>query len=174
VTFTVPAGWAITGDSEQRFELRPAISDFVGIYLFRSPRPASQDRACPDLAEAGVDPSAAGLSAWIQGLAGLRVSAPRLVTVGGLRGEELDIEIAKGWTSSCPFANGLPSVPLFVGADASYRWVVAGTERLRLDLLRASDGTTVVVDIDAFDGALMPDLLAAAAPIVRSMVFEAR
>jgi hypothetical protein len=172
VTFTVPAGWAITADAERYFELRPAISDIVGIYLFRSPLAASQDRSCPDTPEPGVGTTASALSAWIGGLSGLRVSSPRLATVGGLRGVELDVQIADGWRFSCAFANGLPTVPLFVGEDGGFRWVVAGTERLRLDLLDAPDGATIVVDIDAFDGALMPDLLAAAAPIVRSMVFQ--
>jgi hypothetical protein len=171
VTFTIPSGWAIMADTERYFELRPAISDLVGIYLFRSPQPASQDRACPDSPEPGVGTTSIALSDWILGLAALQVDGPRLVSVGGLRGVELDVRIAAGWTASCPFANGLASVPLFVGQDGGFRWVVAGTEQLRLHLLDAPDGATIVVDIDAFDGALMPDLLVAAAPIVRSMVF---
>jgi hypothetical protein len=170
VSFTVPAGWVVKADTERYFELQPAISDLVGIYLFRSPLAASQDRSCPDSAEPGVGTSSSALSAWITGLEGLQVSGPRPVTVGGLRGAELDVRIATGWSASCPFANGLPAVPLFVGPDGGFRWVVAGTERLRLHLLDAPDGATIVVDVDAFDGALMADLLAAAGPIVRSMV----
>jgi hypothetical protein len=172
VTFTIPAGWAITDDTQLYFELRPAISDLVGIYLFRSPLPASRDRSCPDTPAEGIGTTSTALSAWIRDLEGLQVSAPRLVTVGGLPGVEMDIRIAAGWTFSCPFADGVPTVPLFMGADAGFRWVVAGTEQLRLDLLDAPDGATVVIDIDAFDGALFPDLLAAAAPIVQSMTFK--
>jgi hypothetical protein len=118
-----------------------------------------------------VGTTASALSAWIGGLSGLRVSSPRLATVGGLRGVELDVQIADGWRFSCAFANGLPTVPLFVGEDGGFRWVVAGTERLRLDLLVAPDGATIVVDIDAFDGALMDSLLGLATPIVAGMQF---
>ena len=49
--------------------------------------------------------------------------------------------------------------------------MVAGNERLRLSLLDVPGGGTVVVDIDAFDGTLMDDLLAAATPIVQSLSF---
>jgi hypothetical protein len=172
LTFTIPAGWAINADSARYFELRPAISDLVGIYAFRAPLPASQDPACPSTAVGGIGTTSTALSTWIRGLPGLDVAAPRLVTVGGLRGVELDLQIAAGWTASCPYANGLPTVALFVGPDPDFRWTVAGTERLRLDILDLPDGTTVVVDVDAFDGALMADLLSAAQPIVRSMAFK--
>ena len=48
---------------------------------------------------------------------------------------------------------------------------MAGSERLRLSLLDVPGGGTVVVDIDAFDGSLMEELLPAAAPIVGSFSF---
>ncbi len=93
------------------------------------------------------------------------------MTVGGLRGTELDVAIASGWKASCPFANGLPTVPLFVGSDGQLRWVIAGSERLRLDLLDVPGGGTVVVDTDTFDGTLWDQLLAVATPIVQSFRF---
>ncbi|MFI5043040.1 MAG: hypothetical protein ACHQNA_14545, partial [Acidimicrobiales bacterium] len=77
-----------------------------------------------------------------------------------------------GWTASCPFANGAPTVALFVGAtDASFRWVIAGSERLRLTVLDVPGAGTVVVDIDAYDGTLMDGLLSATTPIVGSLKF---
>ncbi len=94
-----------------------------------------------------------------------------MVTVGGLRGVELDLALNTGWTASCPFANGVPTVPLFVGGDGNLRWVAAGNERLRLSLLDVPGGGTVVVDIDAFDGTLFDELLVAATPIVQSLEF---
>jgi hypothetical protein len=94
-----------------------------------------------------------------------------MVTVGGLRGVELDLALNTGWTVSCPFASGIPTVPLFVGANGDLRWVIAGNERLRVALLDVPGGGTVVVDVDAFDGTLMDGLVAAAAPIVQSLSF---
>ena len=67
--------------------------------------------------------------------------------VGGLRGVELDVAIAAGWAASCPFAEGIPTVPLIVGPnpDESFRWVVAGSERLRISILDVPGGGTVKV-----------------------------
>lgn len=172
LTYTLPAGWANGGDSADYFELRPAGSDIVGIYLFRGPLAASQDGTCPDAGELGVGTSSTALASWIRTLKGLKVSAPRLAAVGGLRGTEIDVQIADGWTFSCSFANGLPTVPLFMSANGNFRWVVAGNERLRLALLDGPDNTTIVVDIDAFEGSLFEDLLMAASPIVRSFGFS--
>jgi hypothetical protein len=171
VTFTVSDGWWNPSDSPSFFSILPVDSNVVGIYLFRDPLPASQDPTCPQTAEPGVATTSLSLLAWIRALPGLVVGNPRLVTVGGLRGTEIDVAIEAGWTASCPFANGMPTVPLFVGADGQLRWVIAGNERLRLSLLDAPGGGTIVVDIDAFDGSLWDQLLAAATPIVNSFVF---
>lgn len=173
VTFTLPVGWWIASDSADYLGLQPVASDLIGVHLFRDPLAASQDLACPSSGEPGVGTLSGGLAAWIRGLDGLVVSNPRIATVGGLRGVELDLAIAAEWAASCPFANGLPTVPLFVGQNGTFRWVVAGSERLRLSLLDVPGGGTVVVDIDAFDGSLMDTLLVEAAPIVRSISFVA-
>lgn len=173
VTFTVPSGWDLASDSPTYLQLRPAGSEIAGIHLFRGARAAVTDAACSESAEPGVGSSSSELSSWIRGRTGLTVSNPRLVTVGGLRGTELDIALAAGWTASCPFASGIPSVSLFVGATGDYRWVVAGTEKLRIDMLDLPDGETLIVDVDAFDGSVFDDLLAAAAPIVKTFTFAA-
>jgi hypothetical protein len=171
VSYAVPAGWAVPVDNATFFQLIPGGSEVIGIHLFRDPMAASQDPACPDTPEPGVGTTALELATWIRGLPGLTVSQPKLVTVGGLRGTELEMQIVAGWTASCPFANGTPTVPLFIGPKQEYRWVIAGSERLRLDLLDVPGGGTVAVDIDAFDGSLFDDLLTSATPIVNSFSF---
>jgi len=173
VTFTVPDGWELVTDSAGYLELRPAGSEVTGIYLFRDVVAASQDPACPTAAEPGIGSTSTDLVLWIRSLAGLTASTPAMVTVGGLRGTSLDIGIVPGWTASCPFANGLPTVALLVGETSGLRWVVAGDERLRLYILDLPGGGTVIVDVDAFDGTLMDPLLSAAAPIVKSLQFQA-
>jgi len=62
-------------------------------------------------------------------------------------------------------------VPLITSPEAGYNWVVAGSERLRLFLLDVPGDGTVIVDIDAFDGSLIDELIADAMPIVNSFVF---
>lgn len=171
VTFTVPDGWALATDSAGYLELRPAGQEIVGIHLFRGVAAASQDASCPTAAQAGVGTSSSELVAWMRGLPGLVVSSPALVAVGGLRGVSVDIAIAAGWTQSCSFANGLPTVPLLVETGVGLRWVLAGGERLRLYVLDLPDGGSLIVDIDDFDGSNIATLISQATPIVKSMTF---
>jgi hypothetical protein len=172
VTYTLPEGWLIAGDSPDYFALQPVTSDLIGIHVFRSPLAASQALDCPITPAPGVGTAAADLVDWIGARPGLTVGDPVAVSRGGLGGLQLDVAIIEGWAVSCSFANGLPTVPLFVSpTDPEFRWVVAGTERLRLDILDVPGSGTVVVDIDAFDGSLMGALLPAAGPIVESMRF---
>jgi hypothetical protein len=171
VTFTVPDGWELATDSPTYLQLRPAGSDAAGVYLFRDPAAASQDPTCPTTAQPGIGTTSSDLVTWFRGLKGLVAGDPAMVTVGGLRGTSIDLAIADGWTTSCPFANGLPTVPLITGDGGALRWVMAGNERLRLYLLDLPAGGTVVVDVDAFDGSLIESLVANATPIIKTLKF---
>ena len=171
LTFTVPDGWWLASDSPDFVQLLPVDSDQVGIYLFRDPSAASQDATCPLAPEPSVGLLSTDLSTWIRGRPGFVASNPRLAEVGGLRGVELDVGIVDTWTASCPFANGAPTVPLFVDQPSGLRWVVAGSERLRLSLLDVPGGGTLVVDLDAFDGSVMDAFVSRAAPIVQTFRF---
>jgi hypothetical protein len=171
VTFTVPDGWILATDSADYLQLRPVDQDVLGIHMFRGVQAASQDPTCPVAAAPGVGTTSTELVTWIRGLQGLVVSSPAMVTVDNLRGSSIDIGIATGWTQSCPFANGVPTVPLLVEPGTGLRWVIAGSERLRLDLLDLPGGGILVIDVDAFDGSFFDSLVAAATPIVKSMRF---
>jgi len=171
VTFTVPDGWEAASDTPSYLQLRPFGSDVLGIHLFRNPVAASQDPACPSQPEPGVGSTSSELVSWIRGRPGLVVSNPAMVTVGGLPGVSIDVGIKDGWTQSCSFANGSPTVPLFNGAAAGYHWIVAGNERLRLYIVDMPGGGTVVIDVDAYDGNQIDGLIAQALPIVKGMTF---
>lgn len=170
-TYTLPAGWEKAADSTAYLWLRPAGNEVVGIHFFRDAVAASQDPTCPTEPAAGVGTTAADLVAWIGERPGLTVSAPVATTTGGLRGFVIDVAIIDGWLFSCPFAEGLPTVPLLVGKDPGFRWVVAGNERLRMYILDLPGGGTVIVDVDAFDGDLFDAFAEQAAPIVISLEF---
>jgi hypothetical protein len=172
-TFTVPDGWVLAADDPTYLGLHPVATDVIGLHLFRDPVAEAQDKACPASAEPGIGKDSLALLAWMRSLKGLVVSTPSLVTIGGLSGSSVDIGIAADWTQSCPFANGLPTVPLIKNTDID-RWVIAGDERLRLFLLDAPGGGTVVVDIDAFDGTQISALISAATPIVKSLQFATK
>lgn len=170
VTFTVPDGWVLPTDTAPYLTLRPADNDLIGMHLFRDPKAASQDATCAAAPEPGVGGSAAELAAWIQGRPGLVVSSPTMATVGGLTGLSMDVGLKADWKQSCPFANGLPSVPLFNSSGIDH-WVVVGNERLRLFLLDVPGGGTVAVDLDAFDGDQIEDLLSRSSGVLRSLQF---
>jgi hypothetical protein len=172
ITYQLPAGWLVADDGADYFALQPVTSDQVGIYVFRSPLAASQDQDCPLKPAPDTGTTAKELVDWTRARPGLVVGDPVPVTVGGFSGLQADVAIVEGWKASCPFANGVPTAPLFVSpTDPNFRWVVAGSERIRLIVLDVPAKGTVVVDIDAFDGSLMDGFLPAATPIVATMKF---
>jgi len=171
VTYTLPDGWEKVADSAAYLQLTPAGSDTAGIYVFRNPVAASQDPACPDQPEPGVGATSSELVKWIRERPGLTVSNPAMVNVGGLPGISIDVGIKDGWTQSCSFANGSPTVPLFNGGAAGYHWIMYGDERMRLYVLDLPGGGTAVVNVDTVDGTVIDQLIADALPIVKSMSF---
>lgn len=169
--YTVPSGWRNDADLPGYFYLRPVGFDQGGIYLFRDIAIASQDPACPMVAADDIGRTAKDIVDWIAAAPGLAASRPEAVEVGGLDGWTTEVSLASDWTTACPFADGIPSHPLFVTGDGIY-WAIAGSERLRLTIADLAAGGTVTVDVDAFFGADYPALATAAAPIVRSIEFR--
>jgi hypothetical protein len=173
VTFTTTEGWVLYTDTPSYLNLGPVVGgDVVGIHLFRDPLPLAQASDCPLSAEPGVSAtSSVTFLAWMKTLKGFTLTTPTMATIGGLPASAVDVSIKANWTSSCPFAGGLPTVPLFYGATSGLRWVVAGDQRLRLYFVDLPNGGFFVVDIDAFVGTEMDGLLSAAAPVIKSMTF---
>jgi hypothetical protein len=169
LTFTVPAGWELVADTPNWVQLRPTGAENLGLYLFRDARAASQDPTCPTTPAEGVGMTSSELTVFYRGLPGLVAGSPALVTVGGLNGSSIDLGMTPGWTFSCPFADGVPTVPLLMNAGID-RWVLAGGERLRFYFLDLPDGN-VVVDVDDFEGSQIDTLIASATPIIKSFVF---
>lgn len=170
-TYTVGTGWSVATDTASYFNLIPVIDPNNSLHLFHNPQAMSQAPTCPTAAEPGVGTSSLELVTWIRSLKGLSVTQPALATLDGLPATSIDVSIAPGWTQSCPFANGLPAVPLFYGKDQNLRWVIATPERMRLYFVDVPNQGTVVVDLDSFDGTGFEALLASASPIVKSLAF---
>ena len=182
-TVTVPGNWTVTMDQPDAMTLSPLITDgqsspvptdVAGIYLFRDVRAAMQDPACTTKPEAGVASDAKSLAGWVSARPGLTATEPEPVTIGGLSGYEVEASIADSWTSSCPFANGAPSVSLLANDSGSIRWVVFGTEKVRLAFLDVPGGGTVTVNTSATDGSIYPGLINEVAPVIASLEFAAQ
>lgn len=144
-----------------------------GIYFFMDPAIASQD--CTDAAEPGVGRSADELAAWLEAAPGLAVSDPTPVTVGGLSGVQLDLQLDPGWKKTCFYSDGKPTVPLiFSGADiGGYNWAISGIKPWMRWYILDSDQGAIIVDIeDNPGGASREELIRTGTGIVDSIAFS--
>ncbi|WP_433362761.1 hypothetical protein ACQPZX_30895 [Actinoplanes sp. CA-142083] len=181
ITYTVPAGWANGIDLPRNFLLaRPGdpVLDFFGgnaITIMSNVVAASQH--CDENGEPGVGRTAGDLARWLDGLPGVTASTPRPATVGGWPGFVLDVQLAKGWTRTCPIAEE-PMVPLLQTGDPAQfhptsTFLPEGGSS-RLYLLDAPGGGTVLINIiDIPGGITLQSYLPAATPIVESIYFGA-
>jgi len=171
--YTTWAGWNVT-DMADFLAIGDTDSEGGELFVFHNPVALSQDAACSTGPEPGVGTSAADLAAWISARPGFAVSTPKQVRIAGLKAIELEVGLAPSWTATCPFSNGYPAMPLFYRPLTDRGWWVAGSERLRLDLIDVPGKGTVVVDIDAFEVSGYRFLEARAQRIISSFAFPAK
>jgi hypothetical protein len=144
-----------------------------GIYILHDPTIASQD--CGESSELGVGESVGDLTGWLESAPGLAVSEPTPVTVGGLEGMQLDIEIDPNWRQECFFSEKLPAVPLIFNGAAplgGYHWAIVPGQWMRWFILDSEDGV-IIVDLEDDPGGLAhDDLVQTGGQIVDSFVFS--
>jgi hypothetical protein len=143
-----------------------------GIYFLHDPTIATRD--CKDSSEPGVGRSVSDLVAWLQNAPGLVVSEPTPVTVGGLEGMQLDVEIDPAWKRPCFFSGDLPAVPIiFSGAElGGYHWAIVPEQSLRWSILDSEDGVIIVALADDPGGLPHDELLQTGGDIVDSLEFS--
>ena len=182
-TVEIPPIWVVTGDDVPVLSISPLIieegaspepTDVAGIYLFHDALAASQDPACTSKPDDTVKSDAKSLADWVSVRPSLTATRPTAVTIGGLSGWQVDAQIAPTWTTACPFADGSPSVNLLASPDGSIRWVVFGTETLRLAFLDIPGGGTVTVNRSVNDRTIFDGFVNETDPIVASMTFAAK
>lgn len=142
-----------------------------GIYFLRDPAIASQD--CEETEEPGVGRSVQDLVAWLEAAEGLAVTDPTPVTVGGLDGMVLDLQLDPGWSRPCFWSGRLPAVPLIFRGTAvgGYNWAILPDMSMRWYILDSTDGV-LVIDIDDGPGGLShDDLLETGTEIIDSLAF---
>jgi hypothetical protein len=146
--------------------------DSDGIYFFLDPAIASQD--CEDGTEPGVGRSVDDLATWLGAAPGLAVSEPTAVSVGGLDGVQLDIELEPTWKKTCFWSSGLPAMPLvFSPAEVvGYNWGIVSDMSMRWYILDTGD-SVMIVDIEDDPGGLShDDLMRTGDEIVDSMTLS--
>jgi hypothetical protein len=96
------------------------------------------------------------------------------VTVGGLDGVWLDLELDPDWDRTCFYSEGKPVVPLVYSSafPGGYNWAIRPRMSMRWYLL-GSGNRVLIVDIeDIPDGLSRGDLFRTGSEIVESMVFS--
>ena len=181
-TVDVPPIWVVAADETSALTISPLVieegaspvpTEVAGIYLFHDARAASQDPACTSKPDGTVKSDARSLADWVSVRPGLTATKPSAVTIGGLSGWEVDAQIAPTWTTACPFADGAPSVNLLANDEGTVRWVVFGSEKLRLAFLDVPGGGTVLVNRSVNDRTIFGGFISETDPIVASIRFAA-
>jgi hypothetical protein len=142
------------------------------INFFVDPAISSQD--CEDGIEPGVGRSVDDLVAWLEAAPGLRTSAHTPVTVGGLDGIRLDLELDPKWDRTCFYSKGKPVVPLVYSSafPGGYNWAIGPRMSMRWYVLGAGNRVLIVDIEDNPDGLSRDDLFRSGTEIVDSMVFS--
>jgi hypothetical protein len=154
--YTVPAGWANYSDIPgELFLLAPGnelsgvdagTSDYIGVYA----SVAADTLDCMQQPAPGVGLSAKAIAHALATRPGLATTAPRSVTVGGLKGLVLDINMKKGWTkAACP---GGANVAVLAGVSPSdFDHPVGGATTMRLYLFDTANGV-LAIEVDDVSG----------------------
>jgi hypothetical protein len=186
VTYTVPAGWANSGDFPSVFVLTPG-TDYANetaegpapgaiheLRLVTQPAAAIQDGTC----EANDDPTVGrtvdALVAWLRARPSLEVGRAEPITIDGHSGQLLDIRLDPSWTASCP-GDSAPSAVILTEAGFhldSYTVGLVGREQIRLILLDLGKDDVVAIVLDASLPDRFGGLVESGMPIVESLRFR--
>jgi hypothetical protein len=132
--------------------------DADGINFFLDPVIAAQD--CKDGPEPGVERSVGDLVVWLQAAPGLTTSDRTPVTVGGLDGVRLDLQVDPDWDRPCFYSGGKPTVPLIYSSafPGGYNWAITPRTSMRWYVLDAGN-RVLIVDIEDNPRGLSRDAL---------------
>ena len=165
--------WSYTG-SLQMFASDEAAEGYGSdvINFFLDPVIAAQD--CEDGPEPGVERSVDDLVAWLQEAPGLTTSDRTPVTVGGLEGVRVDLQVAPGWKEDCFYSDGKPVVPLIYSSafPGGYNWAISPPMSMRWYVLGAGNRVLIVDIEDSPKGLSRDELFRTGDEIVETFVFS--
>jgi hypothetical protein len=171
IRYTVPEGWRNDEDRPANFVLTRQGDDrnitYVGIYT--NVAAASSD--CVEMAQEGVGQTPQALVAWFRSVPKLVTSKPTPVTVGGLKGYQVDIDVAKRRDESCTFGGGSAHGTPLIWQTGGLHHVAAADLHVRLLILGWKTGNVTVEITNAKQ--LYPGLsyAALAQPVINSLQF---
>jgi hypothetical protein len=175
-SYTVPAGWENIEDCPGCYALaKQGAPENAAIFLFSDVVPHSQDESCPGAAEPGVGRTASEITDWLASLPGFVAPTAEAVTVGGLSGFRLDLEVAADWAHTCSYSEGNSLVSTFVDSDdkaEGFDWNVGEGSKARYFLLDLGDGRTLLISIEAPTTADFDSLVVDAMPVIETFAFR--
>ena len=145
-------------------------SDVINFFL--DPVIAAQD--CKDGPEPGVERSVDDLVAWLQAAPGLTTSDGTPVTVGGLDGVRVDLQVAPEWKKDCFYSDGTPVVPLIYSSafPGGYNWAISPPMSMRWYVLGAGNRVLIVDIEDNPKGLSRDELFRSGDEIVETFAFS--
>ena len=175
VTYTVPAGWTNFEDLPGNFWLfqqqDSQDGELGGSYLgiYQDVNAAAID--CRETLQEGVGTSPAELVAWYQSIPGLTVSKPTKVTVGGLQGLQIDLDLQPG-VDTCSYGP-YKGIPLIIGNGvSSLHHVILDELDLRLIILGWRTGNVTLEITNVHEQHTAEEFRTALQPIIDSLEFQ--
>lgn len=153
ITYITPPGWSNMEDLPGNFLLLPprrsvdgvdaGLADYLGVYSGAAV--AAEDCAPEPMPGVGLEPEAVVTA--LSDRPGLNVSRPRKVSLGGLKGLVIDIELEPDTTAGCTVEGGLTIIPLFIGVGpASVEHAQMPDLRTHLYVLD-SGGSNLIIEV---------------------------
>jgi hypothetical protein len=175
LTYTVPAGWKMFEDEPGQFGLALVANDGPCVCVWRDVAVAA--KSCAERPEPGIGRSAKEITAALADRKGLVTSQPKAVTVGGLSGYLIDIEMDPTWKGTCPFSRGSATVMTLVGTGLStgVHWGTAAEGSQReyiLDLGPKFPNGNIAINVEICCGVVRSERIAAVTPVIESFAFK--
>lgn len=168
LSFEVPEGWRKEFEVEGGLNLGWPTGPDDYINIWPDPVIANQ-QVCQRGVEPGLGRTVEDHVAWLTAHPGLTATTPEPASVGGLTGQTLDIQKEPDWTGEC---GDMVTLWAHQGTiEDAFWWDITDSPRLRLFILDAGDGHTVLIDIQAAEAADFDAFVAAATPVVESFEF---
>ncbi len=168
-TFTVPEGWVNDGDDAPVYWLFPdtpankaeyALSKQTAQNFLLTDRVADNMLAFCDATGLFQGATASEVIDFVVANQALKATKPIAVTIGGLRGQQVDVQINRDWAGKCtPNADDPPTRDYTDARD-------------RLILLDTPDGRTIGISIGSLYSSGFEAFLGQAMPIIESFRFD--
>jgi hypothetical protein len=167
-TYALPPGWSFDSADPGWLSLNPppAMEHGLSLYVLSNMRATRPD--CSDQPNQSVGSSSEAMTRWLSRHPALDATSPRPITLPGASGSWLDFKLAAGWDqSACP--HGLPLIMNPHGEGWGFEH---NTDEMRFYVLDLPDGNTVTIVVDARHASNFKDVIAQAAPVVKSFDFS--